>query len=295
MANMKEIRTRIKSIDDIMKITNAMYLISSSKVKKAHKSLEATSPYFNKMQETILDILVHCGDEFSHKYFGERPGISNEEHKKGYVVITGDKGLCGAYNHNVIKMTEQILQKQDNFKLYVVGSVGRKHFKKRKYNVEHDFLYAASDPTFYRARSIAEELLEAYEQGELDEVYVIYTKMVTSMSAEPRLIPVLPLRRIDIENRVQGEYQSYAVFSPTPEDVLDSIVPNYVKGIVYGAMVQSFCSEQNARMMAMQSATDSADEIIKELSLSYNRARQGAITQEITEIVSGANSLKNRS
>ena len=292
MASMKEIRSRIKGVDDIMKITNAMYLISSTKVKKARKSLDATAPYFNKMQETILDILNHCGEGFSHKYFDERPAISEEDKKRGYIVITGDKGLGGAYNQNVIKMTEQIVAEHKNSKLYVVGSVGRSYFVKRHYNVDEDFLYAAADPTFYRARSIAEEVVEAFEQGELDEVYIIYTKMVTSLSAEPKVIPILPLVRCDIEDRVEETYASYAVFSPTPEAVMDMVVPNYVKGIVYGAMVQAFCSEQNARMMAMQSATDSAQEIITDLNLSYNRARQAAITQEITEIVAGANSLK---
>ncbi len=292
MASMKEIRSRIKGVDDIMKITNAMYLISSTKVKKAKRNMEATTPYFNNMQETILDILVHCGDEFSHKFLDERIEIPKEERKTGFVIITGDKGLCGAYNHNVIKLTEQIIKEHANPKLYVVGSVGRSYFIKRKYNVDDDFLYAAADPTFYRARSIAEEIVAAFENGELDEVYVIYTKMVTSMSAEPRVIPILPLHRADIEGRVNGEYQSYAVFSPSPEAVMDMVVPNYVKGIVFGAMVQSFCSEQNARMLAMQSATDSAEEIITDLNLSYNRARQAAITQEITEIVAGANGLK---
>lgn len=293
MASMKEIRSRIKGVDDIMKITNAMYLISSTKVKKARKSLDATAPYFNKMQETILDILNHCGEEFEHKFFDLRPEVAGEEKKRGYIVITGDKGLCGAYNHNVIKMTEQTIGDNKYSKLYVVGSVGRSYFLKRGYNVDEDFLYAAADPTFYRARSVAEEVVEAFEQGELDEVYIIYTKMVTSMSAEPKLIPILPLHRADIEERIDDEeYQSYAVFSPTPEAVMDMVVPNYVKGIVYGAMVQAFCSEQNARMMAMQSATDSAQEIITDLNLSYNRARQAAITQEITEIVAGANSLK---
>jgi F-type H+-transporting ATPase subunit gamma len=116
--------------------------------------------------------------------------------------------------------------------------------------------------------------------------------MISSMAAEPKVLPVLPLHRTEIEKRVDEEYQSYATFSPSPEAVMDMVVPNYVKGIVYGALVQSFCSEQNARMMAMQSATDSAQEIITDLNLSYNRARQAAITQEITEIVAGANAMK---
>ena len=294
MANMKEIRSRIKSIDDIMKITNAMYLISSSKVKKARNSLEATKPYFSKMQETILDILLQSGDAFSHKYFDERLHIPKEERKHGYVIITGDKGLCGAYNHNVFKMSEQILEANPNSKLFIVGSVGLRYIIKRKYNGDREFLYAASDPTVYRARSAAEEVVKAFEDGEIDDLDLIYTKMVTPMTAEPRMIPVLPLHRTDISMLGRGEYKSYAVFTPSPEVVMDHIVPNYVKGIMYGAMVESFCSEQNARMMAMQAATDSADELIKDLNLHYNRARQAAITQEITEIVSGANSLKHQ-
>lgn len=290
MASMKEIRSRIKSVEDIMKITNAMYLISSTKVRKARRNLDATSPYFTKMQETILDILNHCGEDFHHKYFDQRPEVKAEDRKKGYLVITGDKGLCGAYNHNIIKMTEAELKDQKNSKLYVVGSVGRAYFGKRGYNVDEDFLYAAADPTFYRARSISEELVAAFESGELDELYILYTHMINSMACEPRLMPVLPLQRKQIEENLHdGEYTSFATFSPSPEAVMDMIVPNYVKGVVFGALVESFCSEQNARMMAMQSATDSAKDLITDLNLSYNRARQGAITQEITEIVAGAN------
>lgn len=292
MASMKEIRSRIKGVNDIMKITNAMYLISSTKVKKAKRSLTATAPYFEKMQETILDILVHCGAGFEHKYFDIRPNVKDDDRKRGYIIMTGDKGLCGAYNHNVIKMTEEIIKEKPNSKLYVVGSVGRSFFTKKKYDVDSDFLYAAADPTFYRARSVAEEIVAAFENKELDEVYIIYTKMVSSLAAEPKLLPVLPLHRTDIEKRIKGEYQSYASFSPSPEAVMDMVVPNYVKGVIYGAMVEAFCSEQNARMMAMQSATDSAEEVITDLNLSYNRARQAAITQEITEIVAGAQSLK---
>ena len=292
MASMKEIRSHIKGVDDIMKITNAMYLISSTKVRKARKSLEATTPYFNKMQETILDILDHTGDEFDHKFFDEREEISEDEQKTGVIVITGDKGLCGSYNHNVIKMTDELIKENPSFKLFVVGSVGRAYFTRKGYNVDQDFLYAAQDPTFVRARNIAEQMVDLFEKKELDEVYIIYTKMVNSMSSEPQVISVLPLKRSIIENRVTGEYRSYASFSPTPEAVMDMIVPNYVKGIVYGALVQAFCSEQNARMLAMQSATDSAKDIISDLTLSLNRARQGAITQEITEIAAGANAQK---
>lgn len=292
MASMKEIRSHIKGVDDIMKITNAMYLISSTKVRKARKNLEATTPYFNKMQETILDILEHTGDEFEHKYFDERLEIPEEAQKTGVIVITGDKGLCGAYNHNVIKKTDELLKENPKLKLFVVGSVGRAYFLRKGYDVDTDFLYAAQDPTFVRARDIAEHMVDLFNNHELDEVFIIYTKMVNSMSSEPQTISVLPLKRAVIEKRVEGEYTSYASFSPSPEAVMDMIVPNYVKGIVFGALVQSFCSEQNARMLAMQSATDSAKDIISDLTLSYNRARQGAITQEITEIAAGANAQK---
>lgn len=294
MANMREIRERVSSINDIMKITNAMYLISSSKLKKAKKNLEATVPYFERLQTTIHHILKHT-PEFEHKYFDNRPGKTKDKRNYGYIVVTADKGLAGAYNHNVLKLAETELAKHENSYLFVIGQVGRLYFSRKKVNIDGEFLYTAQNPTLYRARSIAESVIDLFENEYLDEVYVIYTKMVNSVKMEPEMIKLLPLEREDFSYAPGKERHNAATFSPSPEKVMDHLVPNYIKGLIYGVLIEAFSSEQNARMTAMDAATSSAKDMIKELSLVYNRARQSQITQEITEIVSGAKSQKKKS
>ena len=289
MANIIEIRTRMKSIQEIMKITNAMYLISSSKLKKARKSLNATLPYFEKLQSTIEDILIRT-PHMHQVYFDRREEIAPEDRKIGYVVITADKGLAGSYNHNVIKRAEEEMAKNKNNYLFVVCQVGRQYFTRKNVQIDLEFLYTAQNPTMYRARNMSETILELFEKGHLDDVYIIYTKMITSMKSEVECVRVLPLERKKFERRAAG-YQ-HAKFEPSPEEVMNHLIPNYIKGLIFGMLVESFSSEQNARMMAMESATTSAKDLIKELDLLYNRARQTAITQEITEIISGAKSLK---
>ncbi len=289
MANMREIRTRMKSIQDIMKITNAMYLISSSKLKKARKNLLATEPYFEKLQATIHDILVRA-PHIHQVFFERREDIEPDDRKKGYIVITADKGLAGAYNHNVIKKAEEDMGKSNNNYLYVVGQVGRQYFKRKNVHVDGEFLYTAQNPTMYRAQLMSETIIDLFEKGELDDVYVIYTKMITPMKAEVQSVRILPLERRKFERREAG-YQ-HARFEPSAEEVMNQLVPNYLKGLLYGVLIESFSSEQNARMTAMEAATKSAKDMLRELDLLYNRARQASITQEITEIVSGAKSLK---
>lgn len=289
MANTREIRSRIKSIQDIMKITNAMYLISSSKLKKARKSLEATQPYFESLQATIHDILVRT-PHVSQVFFQRREKIASGDRKKGFLVITADKGFAGAYNHNVIKLAEEEMKKSSNNYLFVVGMVGRQYFIKKGVQVDAEFLYTAQNPTRYRAQDIAATIIDLFTQNKLDDVYVVYTKMITSMKAEVQCTKLLPLERKKFERKAAG-YQ-HAKFDPSPEIVMDHLVPNYLRGLIFGVLVESFSSEQNARMMAMEAATTSAKDMLKSLELQYNRARQAAITQEITEIVSGAQGLK---
>jgi len=288
MANMKEIHLRMKSIQDIMKITNAMYLISSSKMKKARKNLLDTIPYFDKLQSTIYDILLRA-PHIQHIYFNKREEIKYEDRKRGFIVITADKGLAGAYNHNVIKLAEEEMAKGYNNKLFVVGQVGRHYFMKRNYMIDQEFLYTAQNPTMHSSREITERVIDLYAKRELDDVYIIYTKMITPMKVEPEVLQILPFERKKFERRKAGYI--HASFYPSPKEVMDTLVPNYTKGIVYSALIEAFSSEQQSRMVAMEAATTSAKDMLKNLNLVYNRARQAAITQEITEIVSGANSL----
>lgn len=293
MANMREIRNRIKGIQDIMKITNAMYLISSSKLKKARKTLLATEPYFVKLQETIHDILFYA-PHMHEVFFERREEIPEEDRKIGYLVITADKGLAGSYNHNVIKAAENEMAKHNsqNTMLFVVGQVGRQYFLRKGVTVDCEFLYTAQNPTMYRAREISETILNLFQTTQLDDVYLIYTKMVTPIKSEPVCTKILPLERRKFERRKAGAL--HAKFEPSPEVVMDRLVPNYLKGLIFGCMVESFSSEQNDRMIAMEAATKSAKEMLHDLDLMYNRARQGAITQEITEVAAGAKALKKQ-
>ena len=196
MANAKEIQDRIKSIKDTMKITNAMYMISSSKLKKAKKSLEDTEPYFYTLQSTLSRILRHIPD-VEHKYFDERKEIPENEKKRGYIVVTADKGMAGAYNHNVIKMAEEQLGKGKNNMLFVLGQIGYHYFEKKNVQIDMKFQYTIQNPTQNRARNIAEFILDLYETKQLDEVYIIFTKMVSSVAAETEMSQLLPLKKSD--------------------------------------------------------------------------------------------------
>ncbi|HIY17805.1 MAG TPA: ATP synthase F1 subunit gamma [Candidatus Blautia avistercoris] len=295
MANAKEIQTRMKSIEDTMKITNAMYMISSSKMKRAKKALADTEPYFYNIQGAISRILRHVPD-IEHPYFDKREEIPAKERKIGCVVITADKGLAGAYNHNAIKAAEELLEKEGIHKLYVLGVVGRHYFEKRNVEMDGSFQYTVQHPTMHRARLIAEEIIEEFKGKKLDEVHIIYTQMQSAVSVEVERIQLLPLQkaRFSPSQIPLDVHREDIVMEPSADVVLNSIIPNYLTGLIYGCLVEAFASEQNSRMMAMQSSTDSAKAMLKDLSIQFNRARQAAITQEITEVISGAKAQKRK-
>ena len=327
MANAREIQARMKSIKDTMKITNAMYMISSSKLQKARRDLKNTEPYFYTIQDCLSKILELSPDA-GNVYFDEREDVPKQERKQGYIVVTADKGMAGAYNHNVIKEAQRLCDESDEYKLYVVGELGRQYFAGQGYPVDADFRYTATNPSVHRARVISELIVELYKEEVFDEVYVIYTKMVSSISEEVEVQQLLPLKphqfikqemldsamkkrgnsynsnenpdgkssEDDNDDYKKGTYENDGDFFiyPSPKKVLKKLVYNYVTGFMYGALVEASASEENARMMAMQSATNNAEEMLKELSVEYNRVRQAAITQEITEVIGGAKALKKK-
>lgn len=310
MANAKEIQNRIKSIQDTMKITKAMYMMSSMKLRKARQKLENTEPYFDGLQNEIADILLHFPD-MEHLYFDNREKDRAETvKKKAYIVITGDKGMAGAYNHNVIKEAQRLTADADNYKLFVVGELGRQFFFGQHYNVDAAFAFSTNNPSIHRARVMTEYIMDLYNKEELDEVYVIYTRMINTMKEEVQIERILPLKShefikkemIDDSMLGEGHYDETALkeadewffIYPSPLEVLEKLVYNYVTGFLYGVLVEGSASEENARMMAMQSATDNADKMLAELSIEYNRVRQAAITQEITEVIGGAKALKKK-
>lgn len=294
MAGTKEIQSRIKSVQDTMKITNAMYMISSSKVKRAKEVLEDTAPYFFSIQGAISRILRHVPD-IEHRYFDQREDIPKEKRKIGIIAITADKGLAGAYNHNVIKMAEETMSRPGEHKLFVLGVVGRQYFAKKNVDMDGSFLYTVQKPTVHRARVISEKILTAFDSGALDEVHIIYTQMVNAVASETRMEQLLPLKKNYFDVKIPIDlYMEEISLRPSPEIVLNHVVPNYVTGTIYGCLVESYASEHNSRMMAMEASTKSARDMLRLLGIEYNRARQAAITQEITEVISGAKAQKRK-
>ncbi|WP_026486568.1 ATP synthase F1 subunit gamma [Caldanaerobius polysaccharolyticus] len=289
MQSRREIISRIKSVKKTRQITSAMHLIAAAQYKKAQVKLSTALPYFRKIQDTIRDILAHS-EKFSHPYLGKQE--PSGEKRVGYIVMSGDKGLCGSYNHNVIKLAEECIARSQNSYLMVIGNVGRNYFAKKGYNIDVEFLYTAQNPTVYTARDIADIVLKLYNRDFLDEIYVVYTRLISALSQKPTVMKILPLDVESFEKKDSGEGFHYQfLYHPSPVDVFNEMVPEYIKGLIYGAMVESYASEQGARMTAMDSATKNADEMIRKLTLMYNRARQSQITQEIQEIVVAANSL----
>lgn len=292
MANAREIKLRMKSIKDTRQITKAMKLISAAKLKKARQQLDETLPYFKKVKATIADILTHSG-EIENVFFDLRN--QKEGKKKAYIVLTGDKGLAGGYNNNIIKLTEKAIENDKDALLLVAGHMGRNFFIRKNMHVFKEFDYPVQNPTLYRARDISDTVLELFSKGEVDEVYIVYTMMVTTLRLEPKIEKLLPLELGALMEDVKKDaivIDEALLYEPSPKAVYDVLIPKYIKGIVYGAFVEAFTSEQSARMTAMDNATANAEEMLQKLNLYYNRARQAAITQEISEIVGGAAALQ---
>lgn len=296
MANIREIQSRMKSIQDTMKITNAMYMISSTKLRKARKSLEKTEPYFFTLQSMVTSI-VRDSHQKDNIYFDQRKKKKPEDKIVAFVVVTADKGLAGSYNHNVLKKALEYIRKCKNYKLFVVGETGRRFFKNRHISVEEYFNYTAQNPSLHRARVISEIVLEQFKSGEIDRAYIIYTSMKNSITTEISTMQLLPLNQedlVDDEDDNTGLYNEEILFNPSADVVLNNIVPDYVMGYIYGALVESFCSEHNSRMMAMEAANKNATAMVNNLSTEFNRVRQAMITQEITEIIAGAKAQKKK-
>jgi len=290
MANTKEIKSRIHSVQDTMKITKAMHMISSSKLKKAKKEMKDSAEYFKNLQRSIAEIFRDVPD-IKNDYLGHKDVVNK---RIGYLVVTADKGLAGGYNHNVIKLAQKELNKNPDATLLLVGQVGRSYFGKRSYEIDKFFRYTAQNPTIHKARVICEEIMLRYNENKLDELYMVYTSEINGLEDEAKIQKLLPLERSDFITEENAEEDREVTYLPSPQDVLNSIVPNYVTGFVYGALVMSYACEQNDRMIAMDAATKNAKEMLATLSVEYNRVRQAAITQEITEIIAGAKAQKRK-
>ena len=293
MASTKEIKDRMESVRETQKITNAMYLISSTKLRKAKADLQQTRPYFTALRNEIKRIFRTAGNVDSRYFYPENQKEADEG-TFALLVITADKGLAGAYNQNVIKEAVRIYGEHPDTKLFVVGEYGRHYFDQHRIPVEHSFLYTAQNPTMKRDREICSILLEGFDRGDFSKIYIIYTDMQNSMSSEARTTRLLPFHRTYFTGREEqnGAAPDSFTFVPSVTAVLESVMQSYISGFIYSALIDSFCSEQNARMTAMDSANKNAEKLLSELSLNYNRERQALITQEITEISAGARAQK---
>lgn len=292
MAGTKEIKNHIKSVKDTQKITNAMYLIASSKLRKAKADLDRTRPYFRALQSEIRGIF-RLAPEIESPYFDPPEGKSGRSGSTALLVITADKGLAGAYNQNVLKEALHLRETHADCRLYVVGEYGRQYFTAHQIPFERSFLYTAQNPSIRRAREISALLLDLYERGEIAEILVVYTDFsggLSSQACTERLLPYARSGFLGAETAVPAA--APFEFIPSMKEVLDHIASSCLTGYLYSALVDSFCSEQNARMTAMDSANQNAQELLSELSVQYNHVRQNAITQEITEVSSGAKALR---
>ena len=285
MASMKDIKRRRDSIQSTGQITKAMKLVSTVKLQKAKGKAESTKPYSDLMYETICNMLARSGN-INHKYLQ-----AGESSKKAIITITANRGLAGGYNTNITKLiTESGIPKED-IDIVAIGTKGRDYLARRGYNISEDASEVINAPLYTDAREICDKLLESFAAGEIGEIYLAYTSFKNTVVHEPKLIKLLPVS-IDIDE-VQDKKEDTTPmnYEPAEDEALNLIIPKYVCSLIYGALIEAVASENGARMQAMDNATSNADEMISDLSLKYNRARQASITQELTEIIAGANAI----
>ena len=295
MASTSEIRRRIGSVRQTQKITHAMYLISQAKLRKAKQDLSNTRPYFDALQNEIGRVFNADSSVESRYLEPVQPAAKEEVLRPACLLITADKGLAGAYNQNAIRQAQQYMADRPDTVLYVVGEYGRRWFAQRNIPIEKSFLYTAQNPTLGRARQIAELLLERYDAGEINAVVVVYTDMKNGLEAVVRQAQLLPLHRERfIAAAANTAKDDVHEFIPSPNAVVNNAARSCLTGYIYSALVDSFCSEQSARMTAMNAADQNAEELLKDLSVQFNRARQAAITQEITEVSAGERAQRSK-
>jgi F-type H+-transporting ATPase subunit gamma len=280
MASIRDIKRRKSSIQSTQQITKAMKLVATAKLQKAKQQAESTKSYFNKMYETVTSILSQTGG-ISHPYL-----VENQAGKRGYIVMTSNRGLAGGYNANVTKLVTK--ENTEDTVVYAVGKKGKDGLARRGYTVAKDFSYVMDGPVYRDAVEIGKVVLDAYLAQEISEIYLVYTSFKSTISQEATVMKLLPINEIDNETNKSALMN----YEPSEEEVLDVMIPRYVYSLIYGALMESVASEHGARMTAMDNATSNANEMIEDLSLEYNRARQASITQELSEIVGGAEALK---
>ena len=282
MASMRAIKRRKSSISSTQQITKAMKLVSTVKLQKAKTRAEKTDPYFNYMYKTVSSMLAKSGN-INHPYLK-----AGDTEKKAVVVITSNRGLAGGYNSNIVKLITGGDFNREDLDIYAVGGKGEEALLSKGYNIVESAPEVIENPTYEDAAALCQKVLDAFSNGEVGEIYLAYTHFKNTVSQEPQLIKMLP---VEIDPEDADDTGVMMNYEPNEEEALDMIIPKYVTSLFYGALVESHASENGARMQAMDSATSNAEEMISDLTLKYNRARQGSITQELTEIIAGANAI----
>ena len=288
MSERAEIKLRMKSIAETKKITDAMYMTSSVKMRRARSEVDKTAPYFGALREEIGSLL-HSFPALDHPYLRMKGG---DDSKSALLVITSDKGLAGSYNHTVIREAEALMQKHPFTRLFVIGEYGRQHFLAHKADIRETFLYSSETPNIREAQKICAELLREFDDGAYDRIDILYTDYKAGRSGECVKKRLLPLSENHFRYNGPGGTQYGKEYLPDPEHLIGMIIPSYLTGYIYGALVDSYCNEQESRMKAMRSAGENADAMLNRLRLKYNGMRQSEITEEITEISSGAKALR---
>ena len=286
MASMRDIKRRKGSIQSTQQITKAMKLVSTVKLQRAKQRAEQSKAYFNCMYETVTSMLARTGG-LNHPYL--RAGQSG---KKAVVVITSNRGLAGGYNSNVIKLITKGDFRKEDLEIYAIGKKGKDALQRGGYHIVADDPDIIEESSYVDAMAITDQLLKSYADGEVGEIYLAYTGFKNTVVHEPTLLKLLPVEAAKEEESAQSTgSRAMMNFEPEDEEALNMIIPKYVTSLIYGGLVEAAASENGARMQAMDSATSNAEEMIDQLSLMYNRARQGSITQELTEIIAGANAI----
>ncbi len=291
MASMRDIKRRKGSIQSTQQITKAMKLVSTVKLQKAKQRAEQSKDYFHCMYETVVSMLAKAGN-INHPYL--HPGNSV---KKGIIVITSNRGLAGGYNSNITKLITQGGFRKEEVEVYAVGKKGRDTLLRYGYSVRGDYSDIVEEPLYSDAVELSKKVLDDFVNGEIGEIYLAYTGFKNTVVHEPTLLKLLP---VEVDAKSGGrtdkatdmpDDRTPMNFEPEDDAALDMIIPKYVTSLIFGGLVESVASENGARMQAMDSATSNAEEMIDHLTLMYNRARQGSITQELTEIIAGANAI----
>ncbi len=295
MANTSEIKSRIDSVTETKKVTDAMYMISSVKRQKAKREVLNTEPYFRALEKEISKLIKFI-PETNNRYFHSPLPEKRLHFRHGILLITSDKGLAGSYNHAAIKIAEEYMGRHPETRLFIMGEYGKQYFDAKKIPFERNFDYVIGLPTVWEARKICFDLLEYFDDGRLDEINIICTDYSPGRLGECKKTCLLPLDKSRFYNHpeIDSSSSTEMEFWPDADTVLSGIVPSYLTGFIYSSLVDSYCSEQEARMTAMSAASKNAEEMLKKLKSQYNSLRQAAITREMIEIGSGAKALKEK-